>query len=371
MYEMNMVDTLCTKEPFELSKAMKTMIQIQQNRFKNRISERSLNKNDTNYDSIIEEILNQELDKKDEICMDSKMSMKSNDTIMPTMATLSHSSNLKLEKKSSKMATLLVKDCMRKKQNVDGSPHLCGDDNILQWLHTNLQNKSFIKSKGPEDEKQDNCDDTLNCFHQKSNDVESMTTNSIINEHLNYHPSTGKTLNSCSGSSSITSYSGHYYDILQCKQRLKHEKCDIHGIDLKMICAYPTKKLSIAQNKIKKDIIQRYGACDIYNKEKPKKIKKLAITKVKPSFQQSARIAKVMSKEEQVFESYKALGFARKAHNHLNEFDADLFNSNRQRNIPLKARGMKIKNPELHKMIDDIMLLNFESGSTKNIQETK
>ena len=379
MFEMKMVDMVCNKEPFELSKAMKTMIQIQQNRYRRTINENNFNKNDTNYNLIIEEILTKQYNKEDEVYMesriDSEMSLKSNDTIMPTMASLSHNSKLESKRNSIKMATLLVKDCV-KKQDKDIKPSTCCDDNILQSFNKNFKNKIRIQSKLLEENKCSNkchecCTDisTINCFHQKPNDdVVSISTNFIIDEPLDCYISKEKTIDSsCSSnsSSSITLDSGHYYDMLHCKQRLKHEKCDIHGIDLKMICAFPIDNFS-AKNRIRKEVIRRYGACDTYIK-KPIKIKKSINSNLKPSFQQNSKVAKIMSKEEQIFESYKALGYAKKAHHHLNEYDSNSFVSNRRRNIPMKSRSMKVKDQELHKMIDDIMLLNhnFESKSIK------
>ena len=356
---------MCNQEPFELSKAMKTMIQIQQNRFKSTIDDKPINKDNSNYNSTIEEILSRQCNKKDESYRDSNidadMLMNSHGTIMPTMATLSYSTKLENSRKKYKtMATLLGEDCVEKEHDIDVNAEatICGDDNISQWLNNNLKNKTKTKSKRLNNNKHGCCNDivTLDSLHQKSNDdIMSTTSDSIIDESSGCHTPIEKTTNSSCRTNSITSSKEHYYDILQCKQRLKHEKCDIHGVDLKMVCPYPTNKFS-NQNRIKQEIIQRYGACNTFAKDKSLKNKKLTNSKSKPICQQSARIAKVMSKEEQVFQNYKALGHAKRAQNHLNEYDSDMFFSKEQRNIPMKFRRVKVKDQELHKMIDDIMI---------------
>jgi hypothetical protein len=381
MFEMKMVEAMHNEDSFELSRAMKAMIQIQQNRFKTTIDEKSLNNNNANYYSTIEEILNRQYSKKDEVCMnskiDAKMSIKSNETIMPTMATLSHSSNLEdSEKKSMTIATLLVEGHSEKKPNIDVNVQTttCGDDNTLQWLNNNFKNKPKIQSKKLNNDKHDGCNDisTLDCFHQKlDNDVVSITTNSVLDEPFNWHVPTEKTSDSSCCSGSITSSSEHYYDIFQCKQRQKHEKCEIHGTHLNMVYAYPRNKSSI-QNRIRKDVIQHYGAYNTTGNvnEKSIRIKKIANSKPHLFHQQSGRIAKIMTKEEQVFENYKALGHAKKAHNHLNEYDSNLFFPNRKKNIKIQSYNLKVRDQELHKMIDDIMLLNHRNGSKQSNNET-
>lgn len=363
-----MVGSISNDEPFELSKAMKTMIKIQKNRFRTTIDENSSNNDDKIYNSIIKEILDKEVYKMDEVYIDPKIDVelpnKLDDTIMPTMASLSCSSKLKFESNSTKtMATLFV-DHAKKQDKNDAKSTMFGDDNILQWLKKNLQDKTTNQFEESKNVKCKNYDDmnVSSCFQQKPNndDIVSKTTDSTIDEPINCD-------DSC-GSSNTTPCSNHYYGILQCKQRQKHEKCDIHGIDLKMVCAHPKHKLT--SNKMKKDIMQGYGISDTI-KAKSIKINKLTHAKQKLLSQQNTRITKSMSNEERVFEKYKTLAYAKKAHDHLNEFDSDLLFSNKQRNILAKCHATKVKDKELYKMIDDIMLLDHGNGSKTNTKEAK
>jgi len=213
---MNVVGTTCNYETFELSKAMKTMIKIQQNRYRSTIDENSLDNDDQNYSSIINEILNKEVYKMDEICENSKVDVelpnKLDDTIMPTMASLcGTSSKLKSDSNSTKTMAMLFVD--HTKKNVNEEATMFGDDNILQWLKKNVHNKTSNPSEKSKNEKCRSYNDMLtsNCFEQKSN-------NNDIGSRTVDEPS------DCDDSCSIsnaTLCSNHYYDILQCKQRTK------------------------------------------------------------------------------------------------------------------------------------------------------
>jgi len=55
------------------------------------------------------------------------------------------------------------------------------------------------------------------------------TTTYAIDESIDH--------NMCSSNNTSLS-SNHYYDTFQYKQQQKHEKCGIHGIELKMVCTY-------------------------------------------------------------------------------------------------------------------------------------
>jgi len=70
----------------------------------------------------------------------------------------------------------------------------------------------------------------------------------------------------------------------------KYEKCDIHGIDLKMVCAYPICKLP-NPTKIKRDVMHRYKMYDTCNKDKSLNNKKSNHPKLK-SLQPNTRIVK-------------------------------------------------------------------------------
>lgn len=73
----------------------------------------------------------------------------------------------------------------------------------------------------------------------------------------------------------------------------------------------------------------------------------------------------LLSPEEKVLETYKVLGDGKQRH--LNEFDANMgFVKKPSELNPAKSRFNKIKDQDLHKMVDDIMILKSEEASLLN-----